>query len=262
MQLTQAELDANALDPETLRLAVEHVRVNGYVVFEGVLPGDVVDGLHENFMRLFHDYTTATDQNRGANRYQMHLPFAAPFNAPEVVTSPFALPVIKALLGDDCVCQYFASDTPMPGSEYQAVHSDIHRLFPGMPAATPTFAIVLNVPLVDFHEENGAVEIWPGGTHLMPEDANMLELAETMDSKRCIMPRGSLLIRDIRMWHRGTPNRSDAPRPNMAMIHARHWLRTSYPPIGIPQETYDGLSEDGQRLYRLENIGGDVERYG
>ena len=146
MQLTQAELDANALDPETLRLAVQQVRVNGYVVFEGVLPGDVVDELHENFMRLFHDYTNATDDNRGANRYQMHLPFAAPFNAPHVITSPFALPVIKALLGDDCVCQYFASDTPMPGSEYQRVHSDIHRLFPGMPVAPPTFAVVLNVP--------------------------------------------------------------------------------------------------------------------
>jgi hypothetical protein len=261
MQLTQAELDANALDPETLRLAVQQVRVNGYVVFEGALPDDVVDELHEDFMRLFHEYRTATDDNRGANRYQMHLPFAAPFNAPEIVTSPFALPVIKALLGDDCVCQYFASDTALPGSEYQRVHSDIHKLFPGMPVAPPTFATVLNVPLVDFTEDNGPVEIWPGGTHLMPEDANMHELAETMDSKPVIMPRGSLLIRDIRMWHRGTPNRSDAPRPNMAMIHARHWLRTSYPSIGIPQETYDGVSEDGQRLFRLENIGGDAARY-
>ncbi|MBT3270550.1 hypothetical protein HN371_25640 [Candidatus Poribacteria bacterium] len=261
MLLTQAELDANALDPETLRLAVQQVRVNGFVVFEGVLPSDVVDELHEDFMRLFRDYTAATDDNRGTNRYQTHLPFAAPFNAPQVITSPFALPVIKALLGDDCVCQYFASDTPMPGSEYQAVHSDIHRLFPGMPVAPPTFAVVLNVPLVDFREDNGPVEIWPGGTHLMPEDANMHELAESMDSKPCIMPRGSLLIRDIRMWHRGTPNRSDAPRPNMAMIHARHWLRTSYPPIGIPQETYDGLSEDGRRLFRLEDIGGTVDRF-
>ena len=64
------------------------------------------------------------------------------------------------------------------------------------------------------------------------------------------------------MWHRGTPNRSDAPRPNMAMIYARHWLRTNYPPIGIPQDTYDDLSEDGQRLFRLEDIGGGVGRYG
>jgi hypothetical protein len=262
MQLTQAERDANALDAETLRLAVQEVRVNGYVVFEGVLSGDVVDELHENFMRIFHEYTTATEENRGANRYQMNLPFAAPFNAPDVVTSRLALPVIKALLGDDCVCQYFASDTPMPGSDYQRVHSDIHRLFPGMPVAPPTFAIVLNVPLVDFTEDNGPVEIWPGGSHLMPEDADMHELAETMDSKPVIMPRGSLLIRDIRMWHRGTPNRSEAARPTMAMIYARHWLRTNHPTIGIPQETYYGLSEDGQRLFRLENIGGDVSRYG
>ena len=61
----------------------------------------------------------------------MHLPFIAPFNEAAVITSPFALPIIDTLLGKDAVCHYFASDTPLPGSDYQAVHSDITLLFPG-----------------------------------------------------------------------------------------------------------------------------------
>ncbi|GIX07265.1 MAG: hypothetical protein KatS3mg115_1668 [Candidatus Poribacteria bacterium] len=258
MKLFPDELENGALRPERLRLAIEKVRVDGYVVLEGVLPPDFVAELHENFLRIFHDYVRRTDPNRGKNRYQMHLPFMPPFCDERVVNNPLALSIIEPLLGEDCVCHYFASDTPLPGSDFQPVHSDIHRLFPGMPISLPPFALVLNIPLVDFREDNGPLQIWPGGTHLMPEDAPIQELAEQMHSEFVLMPAGSLLIRDIRMWHRGTPNRSDAPRPNMAMIYARHWLRTHYPPIGIPRETYERLSPRAQRLFRLENIGGPL----
>jgi hypothetical protein len=62
----------------------------------------------------------------------------------------------------------------------------------------------------------------------------------------------------MRMWHRGTPNRSDHARPNLALIYSRPWLKTNYPPIGIPQETYDNLGERAKRLFRFENIGGPL----
>ena len=44
----------------------------------------------------------------------------------------------------------------------------------------------------------------------------------------------------------------------MALIYSRSWLRTSYPPIGIPTATYEALSERGRQLFRLENIGGTL----
>jgi ectoine hydroxylase-related dioxygenase (phytanoyl-CoA dioxygenase family) len=74
-----------------------------------------------------------------------------------------------------------------------------------------------------------------------------------MHSGPVIMPAGSLLIRDIRMWHRGTPNRSDAARPNLAMVYFRSWFNTQ-PKIDIPRERYDSLSERAQELFRFENI--------
>ena len=54
MQLTQAERDANALDAETLRLAVQEVRVNGYVVFEGVLPEGRREEQRSDSTRFIH----------------------------------------------------------------------------------------------------------------------------------------------------------------------------------------------------------------
>ena len=95
------------------------------------------------------------------------------------------------------------------------------------------------------------------GTHLSPPGENLEEMAGKMHSELALMPAGSLLVRDMRMWHRGTPNRSEAPRPNIAFIYSRHWLRTNYPPIRIPKKIYEGLPEKGRQLFRFENIQGD-----
>jgi hypothetical protein len=42
----------------------------------------------------------------------------------------------------------------------------------------------------------------------------------------------------------------------MAFIYAYHWFGTGYPRIGIPQATYDGLSDRAKHLFRKEDIGG------
>ncbi len=254
VKLTDGELVTGSLDAANAVLARQHVEMDGYVLFERVLQPALVSALLQEFTALFEAHVARTDPNRGANRYQMHLPFHAPFAVPEIVENPLILPIVDAILGADCVCHYFASDTPMPGSDFQAVHSDLPQLFPGTALSLPACSLVLNIPLVDFPLENGPLEIWPGGTHLMPGGVDMKALAPGMHSDLVLMPAGSLLLRDIRMWHRGTPNRSSAIRPNMARIYSRPWLKTSYPPIDIPRSTSRALSERAQKLFRLERI--------
>ncbi|WP_165822454.1 phytanoyl-CoA dioxygenase family protein [Paenibacillus montanisoli] len=257
MKLSAEELESRSLKPETVKQAVEQIRVNGYVVFEGVLPEDKVNALHESFMQVFEAHIANNPLNRGKNRTQMNVPFIEPFNDPDVITHPFVLPVVEELLGRNCACRYFASDTPLPGSEYQLVHSDLQALYPDSSVILPTTGIVLNIPLVDFREDNGPLEIWPGGTHLMPENANRVEnlqlLAPVMHSEPVLMPAGSLLLRDIRMWHRGTPNRSDAARPNMALVYFRSWFNTESK-VRIPLKSYESLSERAKQLFRFEEI--------
>ena len=255
MNLTPEERSSGTLTPENRKLAAQSVAMNGYVLFERALPPDFMAALHAEFVRVFEAHVERTDPNRGANRYQMHLPFTAPFNDPAIIENPLIVPLLDDLLGKDYVCHYFASDTPLPGSDYQAVHSDITLLFPEAPLSLPAYSVVLNIPLVDFTPENGPLEVWPGGTHLMPGGTNLKELAPTMHSETVLMPAGSLLLRDMRMWHRGTPNRADHARPNLALIYSRPWLKTHYPPIAIPADTYAGLSERAKHLFRLEKTG-------
>ncbi len=207
MQLTPRELEGERLSPQTLDYAIGQVRNNGYVLFERLLPSELVADLRSNFMRLLEAHAQWTDPNRGANRYQMHLPFAPPFVDERVVANPFVLPIVDALVGDNCICHYLSSDTPLPGSEYQAVHPDIFPLFPDSDGVLPAYSIVVNVPLVDATEENGPLEIWPGGTHhCVAKASDVPALAESMQSLRVPMPAGSVMNRDSRMWRRGTPN--------------------------------------------------------
>jgi ectoine hydroxylase-related dioxygenase (phytanoyl-CoA dioxygenase family) len=248
-------MTSTQISPADIDLAIAAVRNNGYVLFERLLPEDLIANMRESFLRLLDSHIREANPNRGANRYQMHVPFEAPFSDERIVANPVVLPIVEALVGTDCICHYMASDTALPGSEYQAVHPDIFQLFPEHHAVMPPYSIVVNVPLVDAREDNGPLEIWPGGTHhYVAEPAQVPALAAGMQSQRVLMPAGSVLIRDSRMWHRGTPNRSTAARPNFTLIYSRYWLKLRYPPIPIPRSTYETLSPRAQHLFRQENI--------
>jgi hypothetical protein len=260
MKLSPEELKSNQLHPDTLEAAIHQVKVNGYVLFESVLPREFVDELRAEYMALFERFMKNPDHTAGENHYRMFLPFQPPFIDERIITSPFVMPILHGVLGERILCHYFASNTCLPGSTYQPVHSDIYPLFPEADMHPPAYHMVLNIPLVDTTEENGPVEIWPGGSHLntLPRD-QIEKLAPTMPSELAVMPAGSIMIRDGRMWHRGTLNRSQAARPNIAIVYTRHWIDRGNRPIGIPQATYDGLSEMAQALFKNENIGGPLD---
>lgn len=266
MKLSQEELNSGKLTPETLESAVRQVKLNGFVLLEGVLPAEFVDEMNKAFNEALSDLLEkspeATQVNASPfrkNRVRMDLPFKEPFIDPQVITNSFVLPIVERLVGEDCVCIYLSADAPLPGSDYQVVHSDATPLFPDSNITLPPAGIVLNIPLVDVTEENGPMEAWPGGNHLMPENLNnakyIQDAAEFIKPVRMTMPKGSLLIRDLRMWHRGTPNNSDSVRPNVALIYARPWWRGGYQEtLGVKREKYEGLSDRAKVLLRLETI--------
>ncbi|NRF90381.1 phytanoyl-CoA dioxygenase family protein [Paenibacillus frigoriresistens] len=273
LKLSAEELENQSFHSNNLRAAVNEIKANGYIVLEGLLSKELVDELRTSFKPIFDAYvdrikvdTTPVNAEtpRGINRFQMNLPFIKPFNDPQIIMNPFVMSIMDQLLGDDCTLLYFASDTPMPGSGYQGVHSDEIPLYPEMEIILPPAVMALNIPLVDITEENGATEIWPGGTHRIPESMNkprlVQELSASMQPEKVLMNAGDVLVRDPRMWHRGTPNGSAEWRPLMALYYNRPWFNRDgvSPRIGIPHETYEGLPDRAKRLLRLADIGGSL----
>jgi len=269
LTLTDDERTSGFLMPETVQATSELLRTQGYVVFDRLLTPERVEELLGAFDPLFDAYLSRSMYRTGANRARMYLPFESPFIGEDVIASPVLLPVLRDVLGEGMRCTYFASDTPLPGSQYQNAHSDIAPLFPDVSVSLPTYALVVNIPLVDVTEENGPLEIWPG-THLNPEwsahvtldgsvgpHLDIVRAAARMRSERVLMPAGGAVIRDSRCWHRGTPNLSGARRPNLALVYHRHWFGAGHT-IPIPQDTYGGLSPVARALFRAERIGDPV----
>jgi ectoine hydroxylase-related dioxygenase (phytanoyl-CoA dioxygenase family) len=275
MRLSQAELDNGQLLPQTLQLAVNLIQVNGYVIFEDVLPREKIEQLNKHYNKILKPYLEKNYEavynpkngfNDGTNHIRLYLPFEQPYIDESIIAHPFVTAVLDQILGEDSVLHYFATNTSLPGGEKcQPVHADTSSRFGDRCHVNlPISNLVVNFSLVDVHENNGPMEVWPGGTHLLPDHwygpkaFNKGKLAEHMHSIKAFMPAGSIMIRDDRMWHRGTPNKSDQPRPNIAMIYTAEWDAQRNGKIQIPQETYDKLSERSQKLLRFERIGSPV----
>lgn len=269
MRVSAEELASGKLLPETIELAVQLIKVNGYVLFEEVLPRAQVDELYDKIGRLLDGFMDKNhfDVNEGfhdgTNHIGLHLPFEQPFCNENIIAHPFVTDVIDQILGSDCLLTYFASNTSMPGgTKAQHVHADMGARFGDRCTVNlPITHLVVNYPLVDVTEQNGPMEVWPGGTHLHPDNwysSKVLDksrLAEHMLSFKATMPAGSIMIRDDRMWHRGTPNQSDHPRPNIALIYTAAENGPQQGSIQIPQETYNGFSDKTKQLVRKEKIG-------
>jgi hypothetical protein len=242
------------LEEEKLQFLADRLRIDGYAVLEDAVPVEFIARLRERFDQLLDARIQADGPNRGANRYQMFLPWEPPFSEPTVYEHPWVLSVLERVLGQEFIMTYLASDTPMPGSDYQRVHSDTRILFPEAGLSLPTYAVVANFPLVDVTDENGPLEFWPGGTHWMPARMDLERLAPTMTSLRFQMRAGSILLRDARCWHRGTPNNGTRSRPHVALVYTRPWYRFEQRPIEIPRGAFEALPEKSQRMLRFNTI--------
>ncbi|MEJ7618054.1 MAG: phytanoyl-CoA dioxygenase family protein [Pyrinomonadaceae bacterium] len=203
-------------------------------------------------------------QNRGTARYYVTLPFAAPFADPELFEDDDLLAIVERLVGEDCVMCQLASDTPLLGSEYQDVHRDTPPLFPEWGRETPPYQLAVNFPLVDVTEENGPFEV-ARGTHLMSKTEGLQQIENGQVSlEPVLLQLGDVMVRDVRGLHRGTPNRTDTPRPMVVIGYSRRWLLRPEVSIRIPRATLSTLSPRAQRMLRfnpvIESLADDERR--
>ncbi|WP_409329105.1 phytanoyl-CoA dioxygenase family protein [Trujillonella humicola] len=262
MRLTKAEWTERAGQPDFQEQLLLALRTDGYFLLEEVFDRARMQEMTDDFAGLLEDHRAKTPDNRGKNRYNIQLPVRPPFVAPDIQTNELLYPLLKKVLGEDLAVSFMAADTPLEGSEYQIAHSDGIALFPGLDTALPAFNLVLNILLVDFTPENGPLEIFPYGTHHL-DWSDAAAGSQLREAQQVIAPAGSVIIRDARMWHRGTPNRTPDMRPMMAVAYSRSWYRFSEAEVGmmplkVDQAQYESWGKDMQHLFRFAHVENDV----
>jgi len=208
--VSESERAAGALTQESLASALRRLREAGYVVFESLIPGDLTRELRDAFQAIHEEELRDREADPEWNRRGGRGPrFELPFMDPLMIENPIGMQVMEAVMGSDLWGMLpYHTNTSFPGAHEQEVHRDTQHLFPELTHALPPAMLILHVPLVDFTDQNGSTELWPG-THLITdldphtgERLDMAERAKDMPSVRTNMPAGSLVVRDMRVWHR------------------------------------------------------------
>jgi hypothetical protein len=246
LDITPEEVERRTLTNGHLDEAVRALRADGFVVLKNVVDLAHLDVLRD---RMFEDIAALRARNDApfnwnVGNLQQDPPPFPPFLFRDVLLNDLVVAVTKAVLGPGVKNHFYSGNTALPGDQRQPVHADTGHLWEGLDVAHPAVQLVVNVPVVDMSPENGSTEIWPG-THLdtsVSVHQDIKVAPEAVERRRAqilplqpTVPRGSALIRDIRLWHAGMPNRTQIPRPMIAMIHAARWFETG-DPLVFPKE--------------------------
>jgi ectoine hydroxylase-related dioxygenase (phytanoyl-CoA dioxygenase family) len=258
MRVSRKEVKAGQLTPRTLKQALRELGDAGFVVLEQVVDPVLIAEVRTAFEPSFEKHTQQPDLqariDSGAKYIGMHVPFAQPFTNPAICANPLAVQIMKAAIGE-IVCTFYHSNTTLPGETAdQPIHIDMPSLlFPGLPVALPPWLVVVNFPLIDFTPENGGTEIWPG-THLNTDERDLAERCGVIPSIRATVRVGDLVIRDLRTWHRGVPNRTNVIRTMLAIVYNRPWFQMPPSVIQISRREWEALPEYAQQIFKRNTI--------
>ena len=227
-ELTKRELSASHL-----KKAIDAIREEGYIILGNIVPHNHLDLLNEKMTQDSHTIVSSNSDRWEGRRTTGHLqqgaPPFTPYIFPEIVANPIVEHVSVTLLGEGAFNGFYNGNTNTPGSTQQNLHMDTDHLWSNLNPSHPTASVVVNIPMIDVTEERGAIELWPG-THLDGDVSRHLDEA-TEEAQRKVRPpvrgttkKGDVLIRDMRLWHRGAPNLSDMHRHMIALVHYVGWL--------------------------------------
>ena len=249
--------------------------INGFALMEGAIPIATIERVQAAFLPLLEhvkereheigppergDIRIGCGRQQHPNRYTLQWPWEGGLACPEIAEHPTLLALLEAYWeSDDFVVTCLHSNSPYPGSGYQHWHRDITLLSPHVAMErVPHFGV--KFPLVDTSEENGSFEVLPSTQYLADPELEgnydaIIESGAYPHRTRLNMQRGTLWVQDPRALHRGTPNRSPAPRPELVICYSRTWAAgLARRPISIGAREYQCLSERGRRLFQRATV--------
>jgi ectoine hydroxylase-related dioxygenase (phytanoyl-CoA dioxygenase family) len=174
----------------------------------------------------------------------------------DFMSHPGVLAVAARIFGSDqFTVSGGAGAFALPRAGRQALHADMRDwlkdpLGQSSSFDLPTPEINVNLLLVDFTEANGATRYIPctHRTRLVPPPLD--EEPDWMKESFVCLPAGTIVIRDLRLWHGGGPNASDAPRVMMGISYRAPWYQLPPRHKEMSYEYYRALPPRAQALIR------------
>ena len=130
-----------------------------------------------------------------------------------VITIPEALCAAKLLIKNEFCLSQLILRMPLPGQGDQPWHVD---WIPRRKPKDPIRSVLASLLLDDYTRENGTTRLVPGShKYYKPPDEDGYFFQDHPNQIYIEAPRGSLLIYDINIWHRGSKNLNGKKRRHL-----------------------------------------------
>ena len=265
MEISDEERSAGILEPSRFEEASRLLYKHGWLWLKNCFNREFIERLRdiyfERYASLPQEVLKKSALQVGHARFMITVDVVPPFNDPSLYGNSLYLPVLRQLLGQQCVLDSYGSVCAFPGSGKQHVHIDHPNLFGGFEAGKglPPHAITAVIPLIDIDLSVGTTAIWEG-SHQDPnykELLNKMKQSSGVEGATLPTPRmGDVYFMDYRVIHGGMPNESDGPRPIMYMVYSRPWFRDSanfslQATVKISPEELEKVPQELKPLFRL-----------
>jgi len=248
---TESEKASGKFESNNAQEVLEGLHADGIIIIRDIIDPAHLDTLNE-VMVPETDHLCKTAHFNFQTRNIQHAP---PLLPPSLVfddmyLNSLLLHAVTLYLGPNPQFNFISGNTALPnGSTRQPVHCDLSFKYPEFP-----FYVIANIPLITATPEVGCTEFWPC-THLRPFsdqlEPKFYEIQkERLEGYACLqpeVPKGSVVLRDLRLWHAGMPNPSNTCRCMIGLAYCSSWYRTKYT-VPVPDSVFGHLSDGLKKL--------------
>jgi hypothetical protein len=221
---------------------------DGYVVLRNVVSKHKLSEFRERLMEEFERSKASGALFAGGGNISGHLncfPGEASRFVYDELDAYGVFELVKRLYGGK-IAPRVGLNLNLPKSVAQHYHMD--------GTFTEDF-IIVNVAVVDTDLVNGAIDVLPGTHKRFYKFWRYALERRYKGTKRLPLSQGDVLVRTSRLWHRGMPNNSQAPRPMLAVT-----IGELCAPVGDPFQTNGGKVQFEPNWYKTNLLGQLRER--
>lgn len=228
---------------ELVDQAMRVIDRDGYVVFERLLPKEVIEEIRQDVIpRMTHG--SGRNNFEGLATQRLYGVIAKTLVCNPLVEHPLVLALLDRILEPNYLLSQLQAINILPTEAQQPLHyDDAFYLFP-----RPRRALgVATIWAIDaFTEDNGATVVIPGSHHWDDRGPAAADLATL---RSVVMPEGSLLFFVGTLWHGGGANRSPSPRLCTTAQYCAPYLRQQENfSLSVSRERAKECSEHVQRM--------------
>ncbi|OTB07258.1 hypothetical protein M426DRAFT_8985 [Hypoxylon sp. CI-4A] len=236
IHITKEERQSKQLSPANLQSGLIEFHQNGLVVLQNAIGLPAIDHIRDQMLQDIPNNLASprAHYNHGKNHGNISQtpPLLKDFLHEDIYANHLAVAIMEHIIGPRPQLSFITSNIALPGGQgRQAVHSDYYCRHLDFPVFLEVYLY-----LDDVTPENGSTEVWLG-THYgyNKTDHSYSDMGwikrEAFDARAKVCPpfqptihKGSICIRDLRLWHAGMLNFTSTLRIMMGFIYSPRWF--------------------------------------